>query len=157
MAFVDSVWLEAYFTLEPEHTVQMAAALRLSDERVAELLETDHLVISTPVYNYNVPAALKAWIDHVVRNGLTLGVDGKGLITDKKARVILASGGIYAPGSPIESRDIATQYLKLILNVSGFVDVNSIAAGGAKAVDLGETGMGEFLDSFDPLIQAALG
>ncbi len=51
----------------------MKAVLRLSDELVAELLETDHVVISTPVYNYNVPAALKAWVDHVVRKGLTLG------------------------------------------------------------------------------------
>jgi len=59
----------------------MKAVLQLSDELAAELLETDHLVISTPVYNYNVPAALKAWVDHVVRKGLTLGVDGKGLVT----------------------------------------------------------------------------
>jgi FMN-dependent NADH-azoreductase len=66
----------------------MKAVLQLSDELAAELLETDHLVISTPVYNYNVPAALKAWVDHVVRKGLTLGVDGKGLVTGKKATVL---------------------------------------------------------------------
>jgi FMN-dependent NADH-azoreductase len=134
----------------------MKAVLQLSDELVAELLETDHVVISTPVYNYNVPAALKAWVDHVVRKGLTLGFDGKGLVTGKKATVLLASGGVYTSDSPIRDRDIATQYLKLILNVLGITDVTFIAAGGAKAVDLGEIGMHDFLDTFDHQIQKSL-
>lgn len=134
----------------------MKAVLQLSDELAAELLETDHVVISTPVYNYNVPAALKAWVDHVVRKGLTLGFDGKGLVTGKKATVLLASGGVYTNDSPIKDRDIATQYLKLILNVLGIADVTFIAAGGAKAVDLGEISMHDFLDTFDHQIQKPL-
>ncbi|WP_307513315.1 NAD(P)H-dependent oxidoreductase [Pseudomonas marginalis] len=73
LTFVTAPWLQAYFTPETRHSPEMKAVLRLSDELVAELLETDHVVISTPVYNYNVPAALKAWVDHVVRKGLTLG------------------------------------------------------------------------------------
>ena len=56
----------------------MKEALRLSDELVGEVLAADHIVIATPVYNYNVPAALKAWVDHIVRKGLTLGFDGSG-------------------------------------------------------------------------------
>lgn len=134
----------------------MKAVLQLSDELAAELLETDHLVISTPVYNYNVPAALKAWVDHVVRKGLTLGVDGKGLVTGKKATVLLASGGVYTDDSPIKERDIATHYLKLILNVLGITDVTFIAAGGAKTVDLGELSMHDFLETFDHQIQKSL-
>ncbi|PMU98529.1 FMN-dependent NADH-azoreductase, partial [Pseudomonas sp. MPBD4-3] len=129
---------------------------QLSDELAAELLETDHLVISTPVYNYNVPAALKAWVDHVVRKGLTLGVDGKGLVTGKKATVLLASGGVYTDDSPIKDRDIATHYLKLILNVLGITDITFIAAGGAKTVDLGELSMQDFLETFDHQIQKSL-
>ncbi|WP_207245638.1 FMN-dependent NADH-azoreductase, partial [Pseudomonas sp. GW704-F2] len=125
-------------------------------ELAAELLETDHLVISTPVYNYNVPAALKAWVDHVVRKGLTLGVDGKGLVTGKKATVLLASGGVYTDDSPIKDRDIATHYLKLILNVLGITDITFIAAGGAKTVDLGELSMQDFLETFDHQIQKSL-
>ena len=134
----------------------MKAVLQLSDELAAELLETDHLVISTPVYNYNVPAALKAWVDHVVRKGLTLGVDGKGLVTGKKATVLLASGGVYTDDSPIKDRDIATHYLKLILNVLGITDITFIAAGGAKTVDLGELSTQDFLETFDHQIQKSL-
>jgi FMN-dependent NADH-azoreductase len=105
-------------------------------------------VIATPVYNYNVPAALKAWIDNIVRKGLTLGLDGSGLVHNKKATVLLASGGVYTPGSPIQDRDIATQYLRLILKVIGITDITVVAAGNAKSVDMGETTMDAFVETF---------
>jgi FMN-dependent NADH-azoreductase len=132
----------------------MKAELRLSDELVAELLACDHLVIATPVYNYNVPAALKAWIDSIVRKGQTLGFDGSGLVQGKKATVLMASGGVYTEGSPIRDRDIATQYLRLILKVIGITNVTVIAAGNAKSVDMGEIGRDAFLDRFDEQIKA---
>jgi FMN-dependent NADH-azoreductase len=154
LPFVTAPWLQAYFTPPEQHSAEMKAALRMSDELVAELIATDHLVIATPVYNYNVPAALKAWVDHIVRKGLTLGIDGKGLVTGKKATVLLASGGVYTEGSPIRDRDIATQYLRLILNVIGIEDVTFVAAGNAKSVDMGETGMDEFVSRFETQIEA---
>jgi len=123
----------------------MKQALHQSDVLVAELLAADHLVIGTPVYNYNVPAVLKAWIDNVVRKGLTLGFDGRGMLGGKKATVLIASGGSYGEGSPIRERDIATHYLRLILGVIGIVDVTFVAGGGAKAVDMGELTMEEFV------------
>ncbi len=154
LSFVSAPWLQAYFAPPEQHSVEMKDVLRLSDDLVAELLATDHLVIATPVYNYNVPAALKAWVDHIVRKGLTLGMDGKGLVGGKKATVLLASGGVYKEGSPIRDRDIASQYLRLILNVIGITDVTFIAAGGAKAVDLGEIDREDFLDKFQDAIEA---
>lgn len=156
LTFVTADWLEAYFTPATQHSPEMEAVLQLSDELVAELLQTDHLVISTPVYNYNVPASLKAWVDHVVRKGLTLGFDGKGMVTGKKATVLLASGGVYTSDSPIRDRDVATQYLKLILSVLGITDVTFIAAGGAKSVDLGEISMHDFLEKFETEILKSL-
>lgn len=154
LPFVNAPWLQAYFTPPERHSPEMKDALRLSDALTAELLAADYLVIATPVYNYNVPAALKAWVDHVVRKGLTLGHDGRGLVTGKKATVLMASGGIYTEGSPIRDRDIATRYLRLILNVIGITDVTFIAAGGAKAVDLGEVGRDEFLGKLQGEIEA---
>ena len=138
LPFVTAPWLQAYFTPPERHSAEMKDVLRLSDELVAEVLASDHLVIATPVYNYNIPAALKAWVDHIVRKGLTL----------------LASGGVYTEGSPIRDRDIATQYLRLILNVIGITDVTFVAAGNAKSVDMGETGMDEFVDRFQAEIEA---
>ncbi|MBB2962624.1 FMN-dependent NADH-azoreductase [Methylobacterium sp. R2-1] len=153
LPFVNAPWLQAYFTPPERHSDEMREVLRLSDELAAELLAADHIVIATPVYNYNVPAALKSWVDHVVRKGLTLGNDGKGLVLGKKATVLLASGGVYTAGSPIRDRDIATQYLRLILSVLGITDVSVIAAGGAKAVDLGEVGREAFLDELQAEIE----
>lgn len=155
LPFVTAPWLQAYFTPAEQQSPAMAEALKLSDELVAELLAADHIVIATPVYNYNVPAVLKAWIDHVVRKGLTLGFDGSGLLTGKKATVLLASGGVYTEGSPIRERDIASQYLRLILGVIGISDVTFVAGGGAKAVDLGQIGMDDFVEKLAPQLQRA--
>jgi FMN-dependent NADH-azoreductase len=155
LPFVTAPWLQAYFTPPEQHSPAMKEALRLSDELVAELLAADHIVIATPVYNYNVPAALKAWVDHIVRKGLTLGFDGRGLVTGKKATVLLASGGIYTEGSPIRDRDIATQYLRLILNVIGITNVTIVAGGGAKVVDMGQETMEGFLAKLQPDIARA--
>ncbi|EPX59170.1 FMN-dependent NADH-azoreductase [Cystobacter fuscus DSM 2262] len=155
LPFVTAPWLHAYFTPPEQHSLAMKEALQLSDELVAELLAADHLVVATPVYNYNVPAALKAWIDHIVRKGLTLGYDGQGLVMGKKATVLLASGGVYTEGSPIRDRDIATQYLRLILNVIGITDVTIVAGGGAKVVDMGKETMDGFLARINPDIERA--
>ncbi|MBY0361977.1 MAG: NAD(P)H-dependent oxidoreductase [Phreatobacter sp.] len=152
--FVTAPWLQAYFTPPELQSPEMKELLRLSDELVAEVLATDHLVIATPVYNYNIPAVLKAWVDHIVRKGVTLGMDGKGLVTSKKATVLLASGGVYTAGSPIRDRDIATQYLRLILNVIGITDVTFVTAGNAKSVDMGEIGRDEFVSRFLSEIEA---
>jgi len=134
----------------------MKQLLRLSDELVAELLAADHIAIGTPVYNYNVPAVLKAYIDHIVRKGLTLGFAGEGLVTGKTCTVLLASGGVYTEGSPIQDRDIATLYLRLILKVIGITDVTFVAAGGSKVVDLGETSREHYLAAFQgPIAEAA--
>ena len=155
LPFVTAPWLQAYFTPPEQHSPAMKEALRLSDELVGELLASDHIVIATPVYNFNIPAALKAWIDHIVRKGMTLGMDGKGLVTGKKATVLLASGGVYTEGSPIRDRDIATQYLRLILGVIGITDVTVVAGGGAKAVDMGQQTMEGFIAGIEPEIERA--
>ncbi|MBX9908450.1 MAG: NAD(P)H-dependent oxidoreductase [Beijerinckiaceae bacterium] len=155
LQFISAPWLQAYFTPPEQHSPEMKAELSLSDELVGELLACDHLVIATPVYNYNVPAVLKAWIDSIVRKGLTLGFDGKGLVVGKTATVLMASGGVYTEGSPIRDRDIATQYLRLVLGVIGITDVTVVAGGGAKAVDMRETTMEGFIGTLQPEIGSA--
>lgn len=152
---IDAAWLTAYFTPPDQQTPEMKQALQQSDVLVAELLAADHLVIGTPVHNYNVPSKLKAWIDHIVRKGQTLGFDGKGLLEGKKATVLIASGGSYGEGSPIRERDVATLYLRLILGVIGITDVTFVAGGGAKAVDLGEVSMDAFVGKMAPEIELA--
>lgn len=143
-------WLGAYFTPPEALSAGQKTAIAKSDELVQELMAADEIVISTPVYNYNIPASLKAWVDHIVRKGLTLGFDGKGLLTGKKATLIVASGGYYGQGSPIADRNIAPLYMKLIMNVIGITDVSLIHGENAKSVDMGETTMEAFVEGFAP-------
>lgn len=155
LEFTTGSWLRAYFTPPEHHTSAMKDALSLSDALVAEVLAADEIAISTPVYNYNVPAVLKAWVDHIARKGITLGADGSGVLTSKRATILIASGGFYGEGSPIADRNIATAYLQLILNVIGIDDVTVVAGGGAKAVDLGEATIDAFVGSHEAAIKSA--
>ena len=155
LPYVNLPWLGASLTPLEKHTPEMQEVLRVSNELVAELLDADHIAISTPVYNYNIPANLKSYVDHIVRKGLTLGMAGEGLVQGKKATVLMASGGVYTEGSPIRDRDIAALYLRLILKVIGIEDVTFVAAGGTKVVDLGETSRAEFLQAFEPAVTSA--
>lgn len=103
------------------------AVLAASDELVDELLAADELVLVAPVYNFGVPAAMKAWIDQVVRAGRTFQftADGPiGLVTAQRAWIVTASGG-----TPIGSEiDFNTTYLRAILGFLGIADVRIIAA-----------------------------
>ncbi|MGI4789147.1 MAG: FMN-dependent NADH-azoreductase [Janthinobacterium lividum] len=155
LPYMNLPWMGASFTPAELHTPEIKEVLRVSNELVAELLAADHIAISTPVYNYNIPANLKSYVDHIVRKGLTLGMTGEGLVQGKKCTVLMASGGVYTEGSPIQDRDIATMYLRLILKVIGIEDVTFIAAGGSKVVDLEEKSRSEFLQTFEPAITSA--
>ena len=148
LPFVTMPWLGAYFAPAEQHTPEMKDLLSLSDELVDEILAADHIAIGTPVYNYNVPAVLKAYSDHIVRKGRTLGFSGEGLVHGKICTILMASGGVYAPGSPIRDRDIATSYLRLILKVIGIEEVTVVAGGNAKSVDMGQTTRAAFLQAF---------
>ena len=155
LEFVRPEWLQAYFTPPAAQTDEHKAALALSDTLAAEVLEADDIAIGMPVHNYNVPSLLKAWIDHIVRKGVTLGMDGIGLVKNTKATVLIASGGVYTEGSPIAHRDIAPQYMRVVLGAIGIEDVTIVAGGGAKAVDLGEATMEGFVATLTDEINAA--
>src|SRR6202163_283574 len=82
-------------------------ALALSDVLVAELMAADVIVLATPMHNFGVSAPVKAWIDHIVRPGVTFSYSDKGplgLVQGKKVILVLARGGIYAEG-PMKSYD----------------------------------------------------
>lgn len=155
LTFTNEAWLTASFTPVALQSDAMKRMLQLSDMLIEELLSADVVVIASPVYNYNVPAVLKAWFDHVVRKGATLGFSGEGLVTGKRCIVLLASGSVYTEGSPVRDRDIATQWLRLILQVLGFEHIEFVVAGGTKVIDMGKYSLEQFMAPLLPEIQAA--
>ncbi len=57
---VSEDWIGANFTPADDRTDAQKDLLTLSDELVTELRAADVLVIGVPIYNFGVPASLKA-------------------------------------------------------------------------------------------------
>jgi FMN-dependent NADH-azoreductase len=124
---VDEAWITANFTPEEDLRSEQRDTLSFSDELVGELHDADVIVMGVPIYNFSIPAALKAWIDMIARARLTFRYTENGpvgLLRDKKAHIVVASGGV-AVGSPY---DFATPYLRQALAFVGISDIEFIAA-----------------------------
>jgi len=105
--------------------------LSTSDELIEELEAADTVVIGAPMYNFSIPASLKAWIDQIVRIGKTFGYGPngpQGLLGKKKVVVITARGGAYKKGTTREALDFQEPYLRHILGFLGVTDVTFIHA-----------------------------
>ena len=92
-----------------------------SEELIQELECSDYLVIGTPMHNFTVPSALKAWIDHVVRVRRTFDATKEGYVgrlRDRPVFVAVSSGGKYS-GERARQPDFLTAYLRAILGIIG--------------------------------------
>ena len=143
LPFVDLPWIGGAFTPPEQHSPESAAAIKISNDLVAELQVADRIIIGTPMYNFTIPAVLKAYIDHVVRVGVTV-VDNVGQLTGKKTTIILASGGDFRPGSPFEAYNQASVYLRQVLGFIGLTDLDIVLADRARAGGVGETAVEQF-------------
>ncbi|MEN3324176.1 NAD(P)H-dependent oxidoreductase [Mariniflexile soesokkakense] len=108
-----------------ERTIEQENHLSLSNGLVKEIKEADILVISVPIYNFGIPASLKAYFDLIARAGLTFKYTEEGpegLLKNKKAFVVVSSGG-----TEIDSDiDFAGKYIKQFLKFIGITDVDII-------------------------------
>lgn len=73
--FITQEWIGAVFTPDEKKTENQKELLALSDTLIAEVSAADIIVISTPMYNYGMPAQLKAWFDQIVRINKTFDFD----------------------------------------------------------------------------------
>jgi FMN-dependent NADH-azoreductase len=153
--FLDEAWIFGNRTPAAQRSSDMTKAMRISDELIDEVMTADHIMIGTPMINFAIPAILKAYVDQIVRIGATITPQFQGLLRDKRATAIVASGISYAPGSPWESQDAASSYLKQILNFLGISDVTLVKAGGTLAIDRGEMSLSDFKAQFDAQLAAA--
>ncbi|ARP83205.1 NAD(P)H dehydrogenase [Bordetella genomosp. 8] len=103
-----------------------------SERLIQELEAADCLVIATPMHNYTVPSALKAWLDHIVRihRSFTPGPNGKvGTLADRPVYVAIASGSRF-DGERARQPDFLTPYLTAILNTVGLFDIHYFSVQG---------------------------
>ncbi len=159
LTFVDLAWIGGAYSDPASHTPEQKQALALSDELTGELFQATDIVLGTPMYNFAIPASVKAWIDHVVRVNKTFSLDDKGyhgLAGGRTATLIVASGGNYAPGSPAEGYNQETPYLKAIFGFMGITEVKVILAGGTTPVTYGKISAEEYLQPYIKEVHAAL-
>ena len=149
---VNEQWIYANFTDPTERDEKQRDALKQSDELVEEMRAADVIVIGTPIYNFSIPAALKAWVDMVARARLTFQYTEngpKGLLHGKKAYIAIASGG-----TEIDSAiDFATPYLRHVLSFLGIDDVEVVSAG--QQMSRGESATEDALVQLDKLFNNA--
>jgi len=141
---VDEAWVGANFTDPAERSSEQKLKLALSDTLVAELKAADVLVIAAPIYNFGIPASLKAWVDLVARARETFRYTEngpEGLLKGKKVYVFTASGGVYSEGAAA-AYDHLTTFLRTVLGFIGLTDVSFIRAEG---VAMGEQAVADTL------------
>lgn len=124
----------AFFTPPDALSAEQQAAIALSDRLVAELLAADTLLVTTPMYNFGIPSALKAWIDHIMRVGRTFSYDGTGfagLAGGRDAILAMAYGATgYTGGGPFAAADFALPHLRFLLGFMGIAEVQAFAVEG---------------------------
>ncbi|GAB5563132.1 MAG: FMN-dependent NADH-azoreductase [Winogradskyella sp.] len=124
LPFLNEEMLASLF-VKGERTDEQNKVLEISQQLVEELLEADTIVIASPIYNFSVPASLKAYFDLVARAGLTFQYTENGpvgLLKNKKAYVVVSSGG-----TEIDSEiDFAGRYTQHFLGFIGISDVEMI-------------------------------
>jgi FMN-dependent NADH-azoreductase len=141
--------LRTFFVPGDQLTAQDKESIRFSDDVVKQLMASDIIVIGAPLYNFTIHTALKSWIDHITRAGITFGYGENGPIgkvTGKKVYVAASSGGVYSDG-PGKGNDFVTPYLKAFLGFLGMTDLTVFRAEGVKVPGVKENALKKGIES----------
>ncbi|RQP26186.1 FMN-dependent NADH-azoreductase [Piscinibacter terrae] len=151
---LDEAAITAIFTPADQRTPEQQARVELDDAVIAELKNSDVIVLGVPMYNFGVPAQLKHWIDAIARAGVTFRYTEKGpvgLVTGKKVYVALTRGGLYR-NTPADTQ---VPYLKAFLGFIGLTDVQFIYAEGmAMGADAEQKALASAQSQIDELLPA---
>lgn len=130
--------IHAAYTNPSERTPEMNDALKLGTELIDEIIKSDVIIIAAPMWNFSIPSVLKAWIDQIVRVGVTFTYENgipKGLITSGKKLIITSSrGGVYSSG-PYQAFDYQETLVKGVFNFLGITNVEIITSEGVRDKD----------------------
>lgn len=123
---LDALTIGSFFVTPPQRTDAQRQAVQLSDRLVDMLLETDILLISSPMWNLGLPSVLKAWFDHITRAGRTFAFTEQGakvgLVLGKKVYIVVSSGSVFSSG-PYVNDDQFTPYMTTALAYVGITDL----------------------------------
>jgi FMN-dependent NADH-azoreductase len=129
---IDDTFAVARNTPSDLLTSAQKSALSLSDELLAEFFAADTVIIAAAMINFGIPSSLKAYIDYIVRPGVTFryGAQGpEGLVKGKKVYLVVARGGVYTQDST-RALNFQDTYLITTLGFIGITDIEVIAVEG---------------------------
>ena len=132
-------------------TPEQVMATAFQEQLIAEIVAADTVLIGAPMYNFNVPSTLKAWIDHVVVFGRTVD---QGLFPNTRVVIASARGGAYGPGTPREANEYQERYLRAVLGQIGLDDITFAHAEMRSAAD-GDPRVAQFIDFANESLAAA--
>lgn len=115
---------QQFSDLSKEEQTKVGRLGEITDQFVA----ADKYVFVTPMWNFSFPPLMKAYIDAVCIAGKTFKYTETGpvgLLPDKKAMHIQASGGVYSEG-PAASMEMGHRYLSVIMSFFGITDFQGI-------------------------------
>ncbi|WP_243725532.1 FMN-dependent NADH-azoreductase [Actinomadura rubrisoli] len=96
---------------------------------IEEVRDADTVLVGVPMYNFSVPASLKAWIDRVTFPGAFIAPDtGEKVLDGTRLVVVTARGGAYGPGTPREAFDFQAPYLRAYFGNLGVTDIRFVHA-----------------------------
>jgi len=147
---LDQTQIGSWFTPAENHTPEQLKAITISENAIAEMQEADIYVINAPFYNFSIPTTLKAYLDHIVRPGITFRYTEEGypegLLKNKKAYITIASSGVYSEG-PLQYLDYVSPYLKMLLGFIGVTDISFVRAEGTRLEGIKETAFEKGVES----------
>ena len=107
---------------EPSKVEDMA--INYASKQAEAFNGADVLVLTMPMWNFTVPAIMKAWMDQVLSPGLTFSIskeDGvKPLHKVKSIVLLVASGGVYKED---DERDALTRQVR---SAFGFIGIDNL-------------------------------
>ncbi|MBT2785311.1 MULTISPECIES: NAD(P)H-dependent oxidoreductase [unclassified Halomonas] len=135
-AFIDQEWIGAVFTPDERKSPEQCEKLALSDQLFSELAQADVILISSPMYNYGMPAPLKAWFDQVMRINKTFSFDlARGdhpiepLLSGKTLVLVTSCGEFgFGPGEEREHMNHLGPHIKTLGRYLGVESFHEISA-----------------------------
>lgn len=153
---LNGLTISAFFTPKENRTPEQDSAIELSDRMVDQLLDTDTIVISTPMWNLGLPSVLKAWFDHVTRAGKTFSFTKEGtkigLVNGKKVYIVVSSGSVFSAG-PFVADDQCSPYFRSALSYIGINDVEIIRVEGTHMPATSATAISTALSHIDTIVR----
>lgn len=134
--FITQDWIGAVFTPEEKRTSAQKERLALSDKLIAEVSAADVILISSPMYNYGMPAQLKAWFDQIVRINKTFDFDlSRGdfplqpVLSGKTLIIVTSSGEFgFAKGGIREDSGHLVPHLRTLSKYLGVDTIYEVAS-----------------------------